>query len=120
MRAITVNNPDHVRRAHHYLYSKVFESNFSPSLSNMFSSSHANRRSSSRGAHYGVVHSRMFTTKSLRHKRLPLGTRRSLSLELQLDTQRQLIVVGTSQEPYLSNTQLYVHTSRISLCGAEV
>lgn len=24
MPAITVNNPDHVRRAHHYLYSKVF------------------------------------------------------------------------------------------------
>lgn len=24
MHAITVNNPDHVRRAHHYLYSKVF------------------------------------------------------------------------------------------------
>lgn len=24
MRAIIVNNPDHVRRAHHYLYSKVF------------------------------------------------------------------------------------------------
>ena len=24
MHAITVNNPDHVRRAHHYLYSKIF------------------------------------------------------------------------------------------------